>query len=262
MHLHRVASLWVEGPIRLVDQVCLKSMVRAGLDVTLYHYGPLQNVPSGVKLEDARAVLDIGLLDRLRLLKQKERTWQPVANFSDFFRIFLQKYELGLWLDSDVFVFRYFEYDKDRPFFAKEDKRRIGSPVFYLPPDHPIIAEYEDLIAQPELMPNWLGFWRGKVRPAWWRLTGQKFLPPDLGITIYGNDAFTRLAKRHDCYHLALPQASFYALNGKETDRLFQNFDFRFLMENEAHKGIHIHRKKWGTMPVVSGSFWEWALRQ
>jgi len=261
MKSNKVSTLWVEGQIRLIDQVCLKSMVRAGLDVTLFHYGPLQNVPAGVKLADARGVLDLGLLDRLQMRKRIDRAaWQPIANFSDFFRVYLQKFGLGLWLDSDVFIFHNFEYDTERPFFAKEDRHRIGSPVFYLPADHPIIGEYERLVAQPELLPNWLGIWRGIVRPTWWKLTRQEFVPPDLGITIYGNDAFTRLAKRHRCYGLAMPSKSFYALNGKETERLFHDCDFRFLLDDPEHIGIHIHRKQRGTMPAEAGSFWEWAL--
>ena len=130
-------------------------------------------------------------------------------------------------------------------YFGYEGKGRIGSPVFYLPKDHPIISEYENLIQQDTLLPNWLGFVRGKVRPFWWNLIGQEFSPPDLGITIYGNDGFTRLAKRHNCFKEAQKKESFYAWIGDETNKLFTKNDFSHLLKNSNCLGIHIHRKHW-----------------
>lgn len=156
-------------------------------------------------------------------------------------------------------MFRPFTYDADQVFFAKEDRVRIGSPVYYLPQDHPVIGEYDRLLAQETLLPNWLGFRRGTLRPLWWRLTRQPFSPPDLGITIYGNDAFTRLAKRHGDYHKALPKASFYHWTGSENDKLFQPVDFSALIDNPQHLGIHVHRKHWGEKPTQKGSWWDWA---
>lgn len=258
----KIATLWIEGAMREVDQVCIRSMVRAGLDVTVYRYGEVDNIPDGVKIADGREVLDLSLMDRLKMVKRQDRLWQVPANFSDFFRIFMQKYELGLWLDSDVYVFRHFDYATDRPYFFKEDGTRIGSPVFYLPSDSPIIGEYERLMEQDELMPNWLGPWRGIVRPTWWRLTGQAFSPPDLGITIYGNDAFTRLARRHGVYGEAGSKKAFYHWGARENEKLFNATDFRFFLDDPEYLGIHIHRKHLALQPPVPGSFWEWAREQ
>ncbi len=259
---NKISTLWVEGEIRNIDHVCLKSMVANNMDVTLYTYGEVTNVPAGVTIADGHEILDIGLIDRLQLIKKAHmNNRQPVQNFSDFFRIFLMKKEKGLWLDSDVFLFRPFEYDTEKVFYNYEDSVRIGSPVYYLPKDHPIIEEYERLIAQKELMPNWLGFRRGWLRPTLWRLTGQKFSPPDLGITMYGNDAFTRLAKRHTCYHLAGPKHQFYHWTGKETDKLFERSeDYKKLLNNPRYIGLHIHRKHMDKEPIAPGSFWEWAV--
>lgn len=263
MYSNKIATMWGSGSLRKIDNICLASMVANGMDVTLYVYGHVDNVPAGVKVADGNEILDFALVERLKLVKKTFRNHiQPLVNFSDFFRIFLQKYEKGLWLDSDVFLFRPFEYDTSKVYFAHEDRVRIGSPVFYLPKDHPIIAEYENLIAQDELMPNWLGIRRGIIKPLWWRMTGQKFSPPDLGITIYGNDAFTRLAKRHNCYKEALPKHVFYHWTGKKTDQLFKNVPFDFLLNDPKHVGIHIHRKHWEHEPVQEGSFWEWALKK
>ena len=258
---NKVSTLWLNGKIRNIDHVCLASMIANNLDVTLYHYGALSNVPSGVKLADASEILDLSLLDRLQCIKKKEHNPQiPIAQFSDFFRIILQKKSKGLWLDTDVFIFRPFTYNLDKVYFCHEGKGRIGYPVIYLPPNHPIIEEYENLLLQDTLMPNWLGFIRGKLRPFIWTLLRQKFSPSDLGITIYGNDGFSRLTKRHNCFKEALNKELFFHWTGKETERLFQKVDFENLINNPKHLGIHIHRKQWENLPINSGSFWEWAL--
>lgn len=256
----KVATFWMDGPLRRIDAVCLRSMLANGLDVTLYTYGDVPNAPAGVTLADAEPILDRGLINRLLPVYHVERRkTQPIANFSDFFRVMLMKQGKGLWLDSDVFVFRPFGYDPDRVFFAKEDRVRIGSPVYHLPPDHPVIGEYDRLLASGILMPNWLGFRRGVLRPCLWRMQGIRFSPPDLGITIYGNDAFTRLARRYGDYGKALPKDSFYHWTGKKTDRLFQPVNFRFFLDDPKYLGLHIHRKHWEREPTQKGSWWEWA---
>ena len=258
---NKVSTLWLKGRIRNIDHVCLASMVANNLDVTLYHYEPISNLPKGVKLADASEILDLSLLDRLQCIKKKEHNPQiPIAQFSDFFRIILQKKSKGLWLDTDVFIFRPFTYNLDKVYFCHEGKGRIGYPVIYLPPNHPIIEEYENLLLQDTLMPNWLGFIRGKLRPFIWTLLRQKFSPSDLGITIYGNDGFSRLTKRHNCFKEALNKDLFFHWTGNETDRLFQKVNFEDLINNSKHLGIHIHRKQWENLPINSGSFWEWAL--
>lgn len=261
LHSRKISTMWFDGALHDVARVCLSSMVAHGMDVTLHTYGEIPNVPDGVALADGNEILDRALLERLQPIKRKSHaSWQPMMNFSDFFRIAQLRDDKGLWLDTDVFIFRPFEYDPQKVYFANEGNGRVGSPVFYLPPEHPIIQEYEDLIAQPELMPNWLGFVRGRLRPAIWKMAGIKFSPADLGITIYGNDAFSRLTRRYGCYDDALAKSSFYKWTGNKAEDLFRDVPFQQLRDNPAHIGIHIHRKALQNQPVQKGSFWEWAL--
>jgi hypothetical protein len=259
---NKIATLWFGGALRNIDHVCLSSMVKCGMDVTLYHYKPVRNVPDGVKISNGRDILDPSLIDRLSLIRYSDHNnWRPIVNFSDFFRIQLQKYGKGLWLDTDVLLFREFRFDLNREYYALEGHGRIGSPVFYLPQHHPIILEYQRLLESPTLMPNWLGIRRGVLRPMWWRVTGQKYSAPDLGITIYGNDAFTRLAKRHKCYNKAELKESFYHWTGRDTDKIFTCKKFHFLLQHPEHLGIHVHRKDWEYKPILRDTIWGWAVK-
>ncbi len=259
---NKISTMWYDGPLHDVARVSLASMVAQGMDVSVYTYGDIPNLPAGIALADGNEVLDTSLLSRLAPVKKAAThgSWQPLVNFSDFFRIYQLKAGKGLWLDTDVFLFRPFTYDTEKVFFAFEGKGRIGSPVFYLPPDHPIIAEYDALIAKDDLMPNWLGFVRGTLRPLVWKMMGIEFSPPDLGITIYGNDGFSRLAKRHGCYRDALAKSSFYDWTGSKAEQLFDPVSFQHFLDDPHHIGIHIHKKARQKQPPIPGSFWDWAL--
>ena len=63
---NKVSTLWLRGRLRNIDHVCLASMVANDLDVTLFHYEDISNVPKGVNLANAREILDLSLLDRLQ----------------------------------------------------------------------------------------------------------------------------------------------------------------------------------------------------
>ena len=80
---NKVSTLWLKGRIRNIDHVCLASMVANDLDVSLYSYESVSNVPEGIKLKDANEILDLSLLDKLQCIKKKENnSFQPIVNFS------------------------------------------------------------------------------------------------------------------------------------------------------------------------------------
>ncbi|MHA3916451.1 hypothetical protein [Halovulum sp. GXIMD14793] len=259
---NRIATMWFEGPLHDVARVCLTSMLANDMDVTVFTFGDVPNLPDDIRQRDGRDILDPALLDRLQPIRMQAHrgTWLPVVQFSDIFRILQMKTSEGLWLDTDIFLFRPFTYDTEKTFYAHEGGGRLGYSVLHLPQDHPIIGEYEKLIEIPDLMPNWLGPMRGWLKPFWWRMTRQAFSPQDLGITIYGNDGFSRLARRHGCFDEALPKDSFYAWTARQAEDLFRDVSFAELRDDPAHYGIHIHKKAGQNRPPVPGSFWEWAL--
>ena len=58
---NKVSTLWLRGRLTNIDHVCLASMVANDLDVTIFHYEDISNVPNGVNLADAREILDLSL---------------------------------------------------------------------------------------------------------------------------------------------------------------------------------------------------------
>lgn len=241
----RLVSLWLSGPIRNLDRVCMASWLRLGHEVDLYSFGPVEGLPAGARLLDAREVLSPDWMDKINPQRRPElKDRQRIMNYSDLFRIALMQQGRGLWLDTDVMLFQRLEVDENRPYFAWEDRTRIGSPVFYVPRGNPMLADYQRVYESPDLMPHWLGFRRRVLKPLVWRLRGQDWSPADLGLTIYGNDAFTRLAKKHGLARHALPTRSFYAWNGKETGRFFDPAHADDFAGDARVLGLHVHWKQ------------------
>lgn len=257
----QLASMWFDGPLRLVDLICLRSMIATGMPVTLYTYGDVPNAPEGIDVRDGNETLDSALRNRLLPIAKKDQaTWLPTVQFSDFFRVFLQRAGGGIWLDTDILMFKPFTYDLDDVYFVKEQTGGIGASVFYLPKSSPIICEYERLIERDDLTPDWLEFKRRVIRPLAYRLSGRKFSASDLGITIFGNEAFRRLSIRHRVFDRAKPQSTFYHWSDERNEDVFLPVEWKFFYSHPAHIGLHIHKKTPAVHSPEIGSLWRDAL--
>ena len=104
MTKNEIFTLWVSDngndTLPLLPHLSLKSMVLCGHDVVIYTYSQLNNVPSGVKIEDANQILD-----KSRIFRYKEGH-KTLSGFANLFRL-KRLYELGgTWLDLDIILIR------------------------------------------------------------------------------------------------------------------------------------------------------------
>ena len=58
VRVREVGTLWIGGSLSWMEQLCLKSFVDRGQQITLFSYEPIPNVPAGVIRRDGREVLD------------------------------------------------------------------------------------------------------------------------------------------------------------------------------------------------------------
>ncbi len=146
-----VATLWIGGPLSWFEQLCLKSFVDQGQKITLFHYQDIPNVPAGVVMEDARAIVASDVF-----LEYKHA--DSLALFTDLFRIHMLKDRAGLiWVDPDVFCLRPLQYDSDVVMgFDGPDAQRVHCAVLGLPPDHPMLDAMMALMADPFAIPAFL----------------------------------------------------------------------------------------------------------
>ncbi len=146
--------LWVEGPLSYLEQLCVKSFVDAGHEVTLYHYGPVQNVPEGTTLEHGDAIL------KRDDFIQHGRTGS-LALFSDVFRYhLLTQSDRTIWADTDAYCVKPFETQTGH-YYAWESGRHINGGVLGLPQDSPALAGLLEMSHDEYGIPEWFA---GDVR--------------------------------------------------------------------------------------------------
>ncbi|MDH7789781.1 capsular polysaccharide synthesis protein [Ochrobactrum sp. AN78] len=255
-----ICTFWYGPRLREVDRMCLASMVMTGQRVKLFSYAPIENVPPGVELHDANKILPELVFKRLDPGYPHFRDQITIVQFSDIFRIMLMKHKQGVWLDTDVYLLKQFHPDPSKPYVARENRFRVGVSALYLPHNHPIIREFEAYVAATYALPRWLGLRRGKLRPFYYRMTGKEVTPASIGITIFGNDGISRLARKYGIFKNAAPQENFYYWVGKEATRIY---DPAYGLEPIKHPdfiGFHIHKKHKEVVSLQPGSFYMWAI--
>src|SRR5436305_8256129 len=146
-----IVTFW-HGRLDRLRLLCLRSQVAAGHRVTVYSFEPLPGLPDGVGNAEAEAVLPHAFAEKLRP-SGPDGVWRDwtTLQFSDFFRMRLMARHAGLWLDADVLLLKAVEIEETKPYFAWERPRQLGSSVLGLPPADPIVAAFENLMAEDDL---------------------------------------------------------------------------------------------------------------
>ncbi|WP_336288027.1 hypothetical protein [Bartonella sp. CB60] len=255
-----ICTFWYGEQLRFVDWLCLASMVKTGQRVKLFSYEKVVNVPVGVELHEAESILPRSVFYRLDPHFPDYEPNRTIVQFSDLFRIMLMKHQQGVWLDTDVYLVKQFHPEADRVWLARENAARVGVSALYLPPNNPIIKAFEDYLSGTEVVPNWLGFKRRVWRPFWLKRKKMPILPGRLGITIFGNDGISRLAKKYNFFHEAKEKETFYYWTGRKTERIFDPTFGIKPIEDSQFIGFHIHRKAKTTQRPQEGSFYHWAV--
>jgi len=257
-----ICTFWFGEKLRFIDRVCLASQVMSGQKVKLYSYGPVGNVPAGVDLCDAESILPFATLKRLDPDFPHFKPSRTIVQLSDFFRIMLMKHAQGVWLDTDVYLVKPFLPAPAKIWLAQENRQRLGVSALYLPPDNPIIAEFEAYLATDQMVPSWLGFKKRCWIPFLLTMRGEPVQPNRLGITIFGNDGISRLAKKHKFFHQAQKKNHFYYWTGHKARRIFDPAFGLEPLECPDFIGFHVHKKDQTDLPPRQGSLFEWMVRR
>src|SRR6185295_10829461 len=252
-----VVTFW-HGPLDRLRQLCLRSQLAAGHNVTVYSFDPLPGLPDGVQNADAEAVLPHAFAERLRP-PEPDGSWRDwtTLQFSDFFRMRLMAQRAGLWLDADVLLLKPIDLDHAKPYFAWERFRQLGNSVLYLPAYDPIVMAFADLMAQEELTPDWLSL-RHKIVFALKEMRGGSQRVSDIRVAIFGPAALTALARRNGKLRHALPKQSFYSVHANPK-LFFEPWDFSKVTADPAIIGLHISPKGRGNEAPMAGSLYAWA---
>lgn len=209
--LPRCVMLWIGERLGPVERACIRSVLRQGHALTLYHYGALDGVPNGVELADAATILPENTIVTHRS--------GSFALFSDRFRFELQRRGAGVWVDADVYLLAPLRIGPDGHLFGWSEPTNLGAGVLALPPDSPLIPPVLRLFEQPYI-PDWLRL-ADRVRAHWRRRrTGEVDLR-HLPWGVAGPLALTALARRFGVLGMAQSSEVLYPYGWREAGWIF-----------------------------------------
>jgi len=196
-----VGTLWVEGPLSFVEQLCLKSFVAAGHPVHLYHYGRVDNAPEGVKLIDAR---EIHNPEEIIYNKQFNT---PVVQ-ADIFRLHMLQQTDCIWVDSDMLCMEPF-VPKDGYLFGYFRGRELCNAVMRLPKDSPGLKAYLEYTRDEfPIHPSITGAEREALEAS--KAAGKHKHASEQAHSVYGPGVFTWFLEQSGEILHALPASVFY----------------------------------------------------
>lgn len=229
--LPRLASLWIGDSLSPIERLCAQSFLDQGHALTIYGYGPIENVPKGVELADARRIFPTD-----RILRY-DRTGSPAIH-SNLFRYRMLAETDQVWVDLDMVALRPFDI-KSEIICGWEDGRQLNNAVLRLPHDSPALKrllQYRpDSVGRPlaaawKRRLKWLVQMRGRAAPI-------EYWP--WGAT--GPTAVTYHMRKTGEIAQALPVAAFYPIGWQQLDRLV--FNNGLTVNDFPHTyGIHL----WG----------------
>ena len=106
--LDTIQSLWVRGPLSTLERLSIQSFLAHGHPYRLYVYDEVPNVPDGVEVRDADAVVP---RSRIFTYQTEGIGKGSLSGFSNLFRYTLLAREGGWWCDTDVVCLRPFAFD-------------------------------------------------------------------------------------------------------------------------------------------------------
>lgn len=211
---HTVYSLWCGENLNWVAHACLKSFVRHGHDVRLYCYRDVSNVPKGVITMDAREILPEGSQFQFQGVRA-EMQIGSYSPFSDYFRYTLMTQKNGIWIDSDLYCIKPFDFHQ-KYIFASENDKIIGNAVLRFPGNSKMCKGLTDIMTPPYEMPPWIGPIKKKM--ALEKLNGAPYHPGNLTYAAYGPIAVTYFAKKYGTERYKMPKNTFYPVHFTETN--------------------------------------------
>lgn len=244
-----IGSLWIGTTLSYVEQACLLSFVRQGHPVTLFTYGPVENVPRDITVADARDIHDVS-----EIFYSKFGT--PVVQ-SDIFRLRMIQRTGMIWADTDMVCLRPIE-TVDGHVHGYFSDSTVCNALLRLPPDSPALAAYLDYVSDPFPVPPW---WSEREREdamalkaagKWKHATAQKH-------DIYGPPALTHFLRQTGEIAQSQPRGTYFPLPFKELDAAIEPGDLSESHFSPETRAVHLwgRRLRWRLpqLGLQAGSF-------
>lgn len=200
-------TLWIGGHLGWLPRLCLSSWIGHGHRVTLWAFEPIDDVPDGVTVEAAQAILAATAIVR-------HRASGSLSLSSNRFRYHLLSNRATTWVDTDVILLRPLQ-GRDPYLFGWQERDIVNGAVLRLPRDAPVLADLKAFADAPVPIPAWWsGLHKGVQRAR--AALGLHQRPEDMRWGTFGPFAITDAMRRHGLIAFASPQDVFYPVGWRD----------------------------------------------
>ena len=223
--------MWIGSRLGWLEQLGIASWVAHGHRAVLWTYQPVEDVPHGVDVRDARDILPESAIARHRLSGS-------VSLFSNRFRYHLFRHHQATWFDADVLLLRPFT-DASPDVYAWETADLIGSAVLRLPAASPALTDLIALTDARVPVPHWWPL-RARIRQRVRGLVGRHAAAEDLEWGTFGPRALTETLRRHGLTGRALTPDTFYPVIWTETAMFYEPRELVDARITARTVGVHL----------------------
>lgn len=245
-----VASLWIGEKLHYLNQLCLMSHVRQGHPTTLYCTDVVSNVPDGVIVKPASAIM---ALDRAVIAQTSE------SFLSNVFRYKMIRQTDAIWIDCDAYCHRPFPDEMINIFAGHGFRGALNCGVVSIPKDGALINALLDYY---DNLPD---------APAWFNKQQKKKLEKqDAGLpqavriynaerTAFGPQAFTWFAQQTGDFDKALSSDYLYPVPFQLNDVFFDPYGRVEGHFTDNTLSVHLYtngtKPFWRRNPPLANSF-------
>jgi len=224
-------TLWIGPRLTWLERLSLSSWLAHGHRVILWAYESIDDVPAGVQLADAEAVLPKNSITR-------HRQTGSVAFFSNRFRYYLLQRQPATWMDADLVLLRSVD-PTPAHLFGWETATAICNAVMRLPCESPVLEDLIGLTDAAVPVPGWWGP-KYKLRQRLRGLVGWQHRGEDMNWGSFGPIALTYFIKRRNLTNWALPIESFYPIHWDNFLLFFASPDAISARITDKTIGVHL----------------------
>lgn len=234
-NLPEIASLWIGGRLSWLEQLCLKSFADAGHHTTLYSYSPIDNLPKGVHAGDAADIFPSEPMLR------HARTGSPAIH-ADMWRLHLLKKTDKIWVDSDMYCHRAFDFKK-KSVFGWEKPGLVCNAVLGLPKTSKALNAMLTFFEDEYAIAPWLKEeQQAELRAA--RDAGRPLHMTEQPWGFTGPTAVTWFLKETGEIRYAEPEAAFYPISFRHRNHMIRpRFNIEERLSTET-RGVHFWARR------------------
>ena len=254
-HFETIRTFWIGDNLPTFHRMCLQSWLDIPYEVELYAYGPVDNVPRGVRICDATEIMP-----RSALFEDAPSLERRPFTRANIFRMALLANDRGPWCDADYLMFRSLPPVRDI-LVGREHNGHLCNAILWAPPDFEMM---ERVLAsfKSKSLENW-AWWPSVTAVIKSRLASRSIEHADFPKHHWGRHAVTYFVAKHGLQAQVQDHEAFYYPVIYDDTMYKSSNKFEHIVENVKVRGLHFFFKTEAhVVGAEKGSFIDWAKQK